>query len=79
MAVAGIMTSISFLNRSASTIKASFAPVDDPIIAITMQRAALRHGIYPRLASLYVATVVPMPELSLFVAMALWTGRPAIM
>jgi hypothetical protein len=40
-------------------------------MAIRKHKAALRHGMYPSLASLYVETVVPMPELSLLVALAL--------
>jgi len=40
------MTSIILLKSSASTIRASFAPEDEPIMAIRIHKAALRHG-YP--------------------------------
>ena len=44
-AVSGIITSMILLKSSASTISARFAPADDPIMAIRMHSAALRHGI----------------------------------
>jgi hypothetical protein len=49
-------------------MRASLAPALEPIIAMMTHGSALFHGIFPPFANLYVDTVVPIPELSLLVA-----------
>ena len=60
----------------ASIMRARFAPSEEPAKAQTTQESESFHGMKPLLANLNVASTVPIVELILFVAMALWTGRP---
>ena len=65
------MTSMTRLNSSASTSSARCAPIFDPISAAITQGTAFFQGMKCALARRNVATLVPMAELSLLVAMAL--------
>ena len=65
-------------NTLSSIISAIFAPVQEPANANRIPARASFTGIYPFCQNLHVATAVPIPELSLFVPIAVCTGSPAI-
>ena len=70
---------MSLLKTPSDTSRASRAPDQAPARAAATHTPACRQGMLPPLASRPAARAVPMPELSLLVPMAKWTGSPAIM
>ena len=72
------MTSMIIFNMRSPISSARFAPQAEPRSANTTQNIACFQGMKPLFVYRTVVSVVPMAELSLFVPMAKWTGKPAI-
>ena len=74
----GRIKSMAVMNIRASRIRAIWAPSDDPAKAKMTPANAGFHGMRPSFANFPVVRRVHIQELSLFVAMELCTGIPAM-
>lgn len=69
--------SIESLKAASESKRARFEPIPEPKNEAAAQKGAIFQFIKPLLANFIVAAVIPILELSLFVAIALCIGKPA--